>query len=187
MLSQSKEICYSNNNYGGLNYYTNRIENDTDQSELVVKISNTTCKIAGTVFEDNRTKTVQNAMIGDGIDKNEIKINGVTLKLIELVQNVDGDGMSLGTYSGEREVVAQIFDTNARPVGTDTTRYYSGQGSSRVLYQENNPNSIFYIESEKLGEGNGKYSLNVVPAGNYYIEFAYGDTDQTALTGGNNS
>ena len=166
------------------------VENDTDQApniRLIIGDDSNERSMSGYVFEDNRTKTVQNAMIGDGIDKNEIKINGVTLKLIELVQNVDGDGMSLGTYSGEREVVAQIFDTNARPVGTDTTRYYSGQGSSRVLYQENNPNSIFYIESEKLGEGNGKYSLNVVPAGNYYIEFAYGDTDQTALTGGNNS
>ena len=162
------------------------VENDTDQAPNIRLVipdnSDETREMSGYVYEDNRTNTVENSMIGDGNDNNEIKINGVTIKLIELVQNVDAEGMSFGTYNSEKEIVTHLYNDNAIFANYDNTRYYSGQGQSRVILSTTNPNSIFYTAPTNLGTGNGKYALTSLPSGNYYIEFAYGDNDQTVLT-----
>ena len=162
------------------------VENDTDQAPNIRLVipdnSDETREMSGYVYEDNRTNTVENSMIGDGNDNNEIKINGVTIKLIELVQNVDADGMSFGTYNSEKEIVTHLYNDNAIFANYDNTRYYSGQGQSRVILSTTNPNSIFYTAPTNLGTGNGKYALTSLPSGNYYIEFVYGDNDQTVLT-----
>lgn len=163
------------------------VENDTDQAPniriIIGQGDDGNRAMSGYVYEDSRTETMQSAMIGNGVCEDETKINGVTIKLIELVQNVDGDGMPLGTYSREEEVVPHLFDNNARLTGYDTSRYYSGIGTGRVLYTATDTNSIFYIKSSaSLSQLDGKYSLDSMPAGNYYIEFVYGDTDQTVLT-----
>ena len=163
------------------------VENDTDQAPniriIIGQGDDGNRAMSGYVYEDSRTETMQSAMIGNGVCEDETKINGVTIKLIELVQNVDSDGMPLGTYSREEEVVPHLFDNNARLTGYDTSRYYSGIGTGRVLYTATDTNSIFYIKSSaSLSQLDGKYSLDSMPAGNYYIEFVYGDTDQTVLT-----
>ena len=180
-------------NYGTLKYEDNLtvqykyVENDTDQApniRIIIGNEDEIREMSGYVFEDNRTETVEKSMLGNGVDDNEIKIDGVTIKLVELVQNVDDDGMSLGTYFKEKEIIPQRYDNTAHLSGYVTDRYYSGYGSSRQMYTTTDPNSIFYIGSTSIGQG--EYTLRSLPAGNYYILFKYGDTDDTVLIKGTN-
>lgn len=182
---QNNDFIYSNNNYGGLNYYSDRIENDTDQSELVVKISNATCKIAGTVFEDNRTnQTTGNAIIGNGVfDNNETKINGVTVELIELVRSVDPNtGIPTGDYVNEKIWNSYNYDINKKLINGENANerdYYSGIGKSKIILNSEDNN---FRVSETNNLGYGQYMFDNIPSGDFIIRFKYGDTYRTVLT-----
>lgn len=65
-------------------------ENDTDRAKSIKVTVNSEFvrSINGNVWEDQRTQIVNNAIIGNGVmDKNEIKVQGVTVELIEKLSN----------------------------------------------------------------------------------------------------
>lgn len=64
-------------------------ENDTDRAKSIKVTLDTTStrSINGTVWEDKRNYEVSNAMIGNGIYENETGINGVTVELVEKLNN----------------------------------------------------------------------------------------------------
>ncbi len=165
----------------------NRLEMDTDKApNLKVVISqedDDIRRMSGYVFEDERTITNDKAVVGDGkYEASEPKINGVTVELVELVQNVDENGIFLGSYSGERVWGTNVYAFGANgieKVREDTTRYFSGNGKSKVIIT--GP-GILNVTDDDIGENNGTYLFKSIPAGNFFIRFTYGDDKQTVLT-----
>ena len=171
------------------NKVLNRSEDDTDKApNIKIVINEKDPRIfEGCVYEDNRTETFAKSVVGNGIDDNETKINGVKVQLIELVQNVDENGIFTGSYAGERVVDTIKYDANglnAQVVDKDVD-YLSGvNGKQKVILSGD---GIFNVEAKDIGTGNGKYSFVSVPAGDYIIRFTYGDRDETVLTNDTNS
>lgn len=171
----------------------NRLEMDTDKApnlKLVIDQNDDDIRrMSGYVFEDERTVTNDKAVVGDGKHQdNEAKINGVTVELVELIQNVDENGIFLGSYSGEK-----VWGTNVYALGEngivregeeDNTRYFSGIGKSKVIIK--GP-GILDVTEDNIGENNGEYSFKSVPAGDFFIRFTYGDNIQTVLNNGNHA
>ena len=163
--------------------------NDEDQYERVAR---------GYVFEDNRTEESEKAMVGNGrYDESETKINGVTVQLVELIQDVDEDGIPVRDENGNYAYLGEYIWTPrkwengqwvnaASSTNSGSTRYYSGQGN----YEDDHTVapiisgagateiSGYTFEDDSTGE----YALKGVPAGDYIIRFIYGDTTQTVLT-----
>ncbi len=71
------------------NRYERNFEDDTDRAKSIkVTLDNEAIRsINGTVWEDERTQNVSNAMIGDGLRDDEIGIAGVTVELVEKLEN----------------------------------------------------------------------------------------------------
>lgn len=165
----------------------NRLEDDTDKApNLKITIDNSNIrKFKGMAYEDNRTETdsTGKTKIGNGLyDAGETKINGVTMQLVELVQDVDENGFATGKYTGEKVWASyQYGDLKAEP-SRDYERYSSGRDSSKVILS--GP-GILTVNPD-AGLGTGEYEFNSIPAGDFYIRFVYGDTTETTLTNGNN-
>ena len=183
---------------------TNRTEDDTDKApniRLVFPESDDYERVAsGYVYEDNRDQASNQAMVGNGrYDEGETLINGVTVQLVELVQNVDEDGIPIrdanGNYAylGEYIWTARTWDSNTRQwVNVDSSansgslRYYSGQGN----YATNNTVAPIIsgagataISGYTFAEDStGQYAFKGMPAGDFIVRFIYGDTTQTVLT-----
>lgn len=152
-----------------LDYSSNRIENDTDKSpNLKIKLTLNN-KISGKVFEDLRNVTTNNfATIGNGVyDTNEPLINGVTIELVEIIRDVDENGIGKDNYIGEK-----IWNT----------QYYSGIGKSMVIIKgEAN------LQEQEKTLAKGEYMFESIPTGDFYVRFKYGDTERTVLKSGENS
>ena len=134
------------------------------------------------------------AMVGNGrYDEGETKINGVTVQLVELVQEVDANGIPTGNYLGEYIWNATTWNTNTRQwvnanssSNSGSLRYYSGQGNS----EENHTVSPIIsgagataISGYTFGDDStGEYAFKGMPAGDFIVRFIYGDTTQTVLT-----
>lgn len=177
---------------------TNRTEDDTDKApniRLIFPASDDYERIArGYVYEDERNQASNRAMVGNGrYDNNETLINGVTVQLVELVQEVDGNGIPTGNYIGEYIWNARTWDQADRrwenvnsSSNSGSLRYYSGQGN----YEENHTVSpimsgagVTAIEGYTFGEDStGQYAFKAMPAGDFIVRFIYGDTTQTVLT-----
>ena len=177
---------------------TNRTEDDTDKApniRLIFPVSDDYERIArGYVYEDERNQASSNrAMVGNGsYDAGETKINGVTVQLVELVQEVDGNGIPTGNYIGEYIWNARTWNRENGWVNANSSsnsgslRYYSGQGN----YEENHTVSpimsgagVTAIEGYTFGEDStGQYAFKGMPAGDFIVRFIYGDTTQTVLT-----
>ena len=177
---------------------TNRTEDDTDKApniRLIFPASDDYERIArGYVYEDERNQASNRAMVGNGRhDNNETLINGVTVQLVELVQEVDGNGIPTGNYLGEYIWNARTWDQTDRrwenvnsSSNSESLRYYSGQGN----YEENHTVSpimsgvgVTTIEGYTFGEDStGQYAFKAMPAGDFIVRFIYGDTTQTVLT-----
>ena len=177
---------------------TNRTEDDTDKApniRLIFPASDDYERIArGYVYEDERNQASNRAMVGNGRhDNNETLINGVTVQLVELVQEVDGNGIPTGNYLGEYIWNARTWDQADRrwenvnsSSNSESLRYYSGQGN----YEENHTVSpimsgagVTAIEGYTFGEDStGQYAFKAMPAGDFIVRFIYGDTTQTVLT-----
>ena len=180
---------------------TNRTEDDTDKApniRLIFPASDDYERIArGYVYEDERNQASNRAiraMVGNGrYDNSETLINGVTVQLVELVQEVDGNGIPTGNYIGEYIWNARTWDqadgrwenVNSSS-NSESLRYYSGQGN----YEENHTVSpimsgagVTAIEGYTFGEDStGQYAFKAMPAGDFIVRFIYGDTTQTVLT-----
>lgn len=166
-----------------------RAEDDSDKApniKLVFpKDDNQERVITGYVYEDNRDTASDKAVVGNGVyDNGETKINGVTVQLVELVQNVDNDGIPTGGYAGEYVWNAKTWngstwvDTNSSAT-SGSTRYYSGQ-QEKVSPIISGP-GITAVDGYTITE-EGRYAFKSLPTGDLFIRFIYGDTTQTTLT-----
>ena len=159
-----------------------RLQDDTDKSPNIRLIINNNKEdirtLEGYVFEDARNTASGEATIGDGIDDNETRINGVTLQLVELVTKVNEDGTGTGEYIGEKVWGSYTFDDSMNP-SVDYERYSSGAGKSRVIMT--GP-GILAVEPDTFEGNNGAYSFKSVPPGDFYVRFIYGDTYDTVLS-----
>ena len=196
------------NNEGDLiitdNPVTNRSEDDTDKApniRLVFPTDDSYERVAtGYVYEDERNQESNQAMVGNGrYDDGETKINGVTVQLVELIQNVDANGIPVRDENGNYEYLGEYI-WNATTWNKDTKqwvnanssansgslRYYSGQGN----YENDHTVSPIisgvgatYISGYTFGDDStGQYAFKGIPAGDFIIRFIYGDTTQTVLT-----
>ncbi len=190
------------------NPVTNRTEDDTDKApniRLVFPANDDYERVArGYVYEDERNQESNQAVVGNGrYDEGETKINGVTVQLVELVQNVDANGIPIKDANGNYEYLGEYI-WNARTwkpgengnqgqwvnvnssENSGSLRYYSGQGDS----EENHTVSPIIsgvgatqISGYTFGENStGEYVFKAMPAGDFIVRFIYGDTTQTVLT-----
>ncbi len=185
--------------------WVNRLEDDTDKAsnlKLVIDIkidpthekdTKATRSIDGYVFEDARTEVSNQAVIGNGVyntndrdvqENKDKRINGVTLQLVELVQEVNSEGFSTGNYTGEHiwTSVDYRLDGNEWKDNNENTkdpRYYSGTNKSKVIIS--GP-GIFKVSSSDLPLNEGEYRFDSLPPGDFFVRFIYGDTTQTVLT-----
>ena len=163
----------------------NRLEDDTDKSPNMRIIINQDDirTFNGYVFEDDRTVNNDEALVGDGLDKSETKVNGVTIELVELVSDVDEDGIFTGSYSqGEKVWYSEKYEVIQKdvPPTTDKTRYFSGAGYTKVILT-GPEGTILNVPVTEIPDAAGRYSLVSIPAGDFFIRFTYGDTTQTVL------
>lgn len=167
------------------NEVNNRLEDDTDKApNLKITIDtnkDNVRKFKGMVYEDNRTENANKSKIGNGTyEKNdETTINGVTMQLVELVQDVDKNGFATGTYLGEKVWASYNYNNLKDEPTRNYDRYYSGTNSSKVILS--GP-GILKVNANGLPELQGQYEFDSIPAGDFYIRFVYGDTTQTTLT-----
>lgn len=169
----------------------NRLEMDTDKAPNIKLIINQndddTRRMTGMVYEDERTETIDKAVVGNGLyNDSETKINGVKVELVELVQNVDENGIFIGSYNGEKVWGTNIYELQDGILvksSENNDRYYSGYGLSKVIIK--GP-GILDVKEDDIGKSNGLYSFKSVPAGDFFIRFTYGDNIQTVLVSGEN-
>ncbi len=165
------------------------VEPDTDEAlpfRVIIKLGVDT-EVSGYVYEDNRNTANDNAIVGNGVDDSEPRISGVTTQLIELVQDVDENGISKGTYNSERVVGVYRSTNGVIDEVNNNVDYYSAKdsgGKSQVVYSDHSSN-IFYVEPQNLSKG--QYSFLSIPAGMYYVRFTYGDKTRTTLTNSNSN
>ena len=144
------------------NMYEKNFENDTDRAKgLKIEIDNNAeRKISGTVWEDERTVNVSGAIIGDGVrQENEIKIKGVTVQLVEKLDDgkeflwqtttTDANGnYSFSKFIPGNYVVRFMYGHNKNTVltandGGDNNVSYNGQDFKSTVYQKDmNGNEI---------------------------------------------
>ena len=159
-------------------------ENDTDKAPSInihlYEDDSENRVIEGSIWEDERTKELKTTTIGNGtLDNGETLINGVTVQLVELMENgsefiwrefgsniTGNNGVGIaakgtegdGTGSGMKETEAPIINA----IGTD----------GNALVQD----YVFNADNH-----NGQYAFKSFMPGNYVVRFKYGDTVRTAL------
>ena len=175
--------------------FKDRQEDDQDKAPnlklLIDQNEENTRRFNGITFEDERNTESGNAIVGNGKfskDDGDKKINGVTVKLMELIQDVDENGIFKGTYSGEREWQSYTYKgTTSDGLNTaekKNIRYTSGEKESKVILSGN---GILTVNPKTLEENEGQYEFTSVPAGDFYIKFVYGDDYDTVLTNNENN
>ena len=168
-----------------------RQQDDTDKSPNIRLIIETDDDgnpnirtLKGTVFEDTRDTKQGEALMGNG-ELDGKTVNGVTVQLVELVQNVEGDGINThgnGQYIGEKVWGSYSFNENLQ-ISKSLERYASGADKSKVIMS--GP-GILAVKADELNANEGAYSFKSVPAGDFYVRFIYGDTDETVLSSQDN-
>ncbi len=176
-------------------------EPDTDKAPTIRIIldNDEIRKISGYVFEDARNVNSDGSPIGNGEFKTsdgDKPINGVTVQLVELIQDVDYDGTFTGQYIGEKvwdeceytgytNAVNQlkVYDENEESNQGDN--YWSGKGTKYIL-NSTDTLPMIYTNPEVANESkeDGKYCFAGIPTGDFIIRFLYGDTTRTVLTNG---
>ncbi len=176
--------------------WENRLEDDCDKAgnlKLVIDTdSNDTRKLSGYTFEDARTEISDNAVIGNGkfdlTDRDvqgntDKKINGVTVELVELVQNVNSQGLFNGTYAGEKVWSSITYDNNWNISSNNNDRYASGTDRAKVILSGQ---GVFAVNPTQLEKEQGEYMFESIPPGDFFIRFLYGDDYDTILNNTNN-
>ena len=167
----------------------NRAEDDTDKAPNVRLVfpegDEDERTFTGYVYEDERNQESDLAVVGNGkYDEGETKINGVTVQLVELIQDVDENGIFKGNYLGEYVWTAKKYENGnwvntGSTEGNNSARYYSGQkGTVSPILSGPGATSV---EGYGIDE-DGEYGFKAVPSGDMFIRFIYGDTTQTTLT-----
>lgn len=139
-------------------------EDDTDSAPSIkISLNESDRNVTGLAFEDAQTEKIDyNQYIGDGIynpDAGDKEIKDMKTEIIEIIRIPQADG----TYK-EYEFE---WPTNVPMVelGNKTISELTG------------------FNQETVTNGNGEYSFNSIPAGNYVVRFVYGDDDKALLTG----
>lgn len=168
-----KDEIDENGNHKPVNYES--FEDDTDKApniRLILyreKDENgnpviTVRSTDGIIWEDIRDEIndSQKTAVGNGqIDNGEEPINGVTVQLVELMDN--GSEYIWKEFSAGQGTFLPIIGE----IGTENSKY----GKVTIEPHE-------YKEDEK----NGKYMIKSYMPGNYIVRFKYGDTPLTTLT-----
>lgn len=142
--------------------YEKNFEDDTDRAKSIKVILDEEAirSINGTVWEDERTQSVSDAIIGDGIRENgEIGIQGVTVELVEKLEDgneyvwhtttTDANGYyefktnesgNVYIVPGNYIIRFHYGDTNATALtnsnGGSNTVSYNGQDFKSTVYQQ---------------------------------------------------
>lgn len=125
--------------YSKTESWNNRLEDDTGKApniKILVKANDNgdTRSFSGYVFEDIRNLVSDAASVGNGLsESNDTKVNGVKVELVELVQEVNNQGFWTGEYLGEYVWSNVTYGTDWNVQSHDSSRYYSGIGSSKVI------------------------------------------------------
>ena len=177
-------------------------EPDTDKAPTIRLIldDDEIRKISGCVFDDNRTVDSDGSPIGNGENEgDDTPVNGVTVQLVELIQDVDYDGTFTGQYIGEKVwdecTYSGLYtgDYQLREYGTDEhdlsgVNYYSGIGLVKYILNSTDDLKVIHTEDEQIQElvslavDDGKYCFAGLPSGDFIIRFLYGDTERTVMT-----
>ena len=117
--------------------YEKNFEDDTDRAKSIkVTLNNDAIRsINGTVWEDERTQDASNAMIGDGIRQDEIGIAGVTVELVEKLENGNEHVWQTLTTGADGKYEFKT-DENANAYiipGNYVVRFYYGNNNATVL------------------------------------------------------
>lgn len=140
---------------GQINYQN--FEDDTDKAPniriILNRDDNTVRVILGSVWEDERNESIGVTTTGDGIRDNKDKtlINGVTVQLVELMEN--GTEFNWRTFE------------NGSGTASETTPII---------------NAFNLVENYKFeSDYSGQYAFKSFVPGKYVIRFIYGDTVKT--------
>ena len=144
-------------------------ENDADKAPPInIKLNtddDANRVISGVVWEDKRTEEVNEAIIADGImQENETKINGVTVQLVELMEN--------GTEYVWREYGS--YNTGTASVGDGTGSGTRKEETPIINYAIDGENLVSNIEFDE-NELDGTYAFKSFIPGKYIVRFIYGD------------
>ncbi len=156
-----------------------RFEDDSDKAPniriILYRDDEENRVIQGTVWEDDRNVNDNSinrgtTATGDGIrDEDETKINGVTVQLVEIMDN--------GTEFVWREFGDHSQDYT-QPIET------IGKGTGSGTQAEETPiiNVANLVENYRFtGDYTGQYVFKSFMPGNYVVRYIYGDTVRTVL------
>ena len=153
-----------------------KFEDDTDKAPniriILYRDDDTTRVISGSVWEDVRNETIGLTTTGDGIrdDKDTKLINGVTVQLVELMEN--------GTEYVWREFGAPAATEGQEIGGTNTIG--KGTGSGTVSSETPIINAFNLVKNYDFEEKHdGAYAFKSFMPGKYVVRFIYGDTVRT--------
>lgn len=142
---------------------TSKFEDDTDKApNIKITLNNQNLRtIKGTVWEDKRTKEIENAMVGNGErDQGEVGINGVRVQLVEIKEAARENGSEGFKY----EYIWKEVMTGQTPTST-------------VI-----PSSGSAILVPNMTVGTGEYLFQGLIPGEYIVRFIYGSTEETVLS-----
>lgn len=150
-------------------------EDDTDKAPniriILYRDDETNRVIAGNVWEDARTESIGVTTTGDGIrQNNETLINGVTVQLVELMEN--------GSEYIWREFGAPATGLGQEIGGPNTIGKGTGTGtiaSETPIINYRGIVANYNFESSH----NGSYAFKSFMPGKYVVRFIYGDTVRT--------
>lgn len=140
------------------NKYEKNFENDTDRAKgIQIKIDdNSQRQISGTVWEDQRTEEVSGATVGDGVRQdNEIKIQGVTVQLVEKLSNgkeflwQTTTTKADGTYTFSKFIPGNYIVRFMYGHNNDTVLTTSNGGKNNVSYNGQDFKSTIYQKNLK--------------------------------------
>lgn len=153
-----------------------KFEDDTDKAPniriILYRDDDSTRVISGSVWEDVRNETIGLTTTGDGIrdDKDKTLINGVTVQLVELMEN--------GTEYVWREFGAPAATEGQEIGGTNTIG--KGTGSGTVSSETPIINAFNLVKNYDFEEKHdGAYAFKSFMPGKYVVRFIYGDTVRT--------
>lgn len=150
-------------------------EDDTDKAPnmriILYRDDETNRVIAGNVWEDARTESIEVTTTGDGIrSNNETLINGVTVQLVEIMEN--------GKEYIWREFGAPATALGEEIGGPNTIDKGTGTGTTAsetpIINYKNLVSNYEFASSH-----DGSYAFKSFMPGKYVVRFIYGDTERT--------
>ena len=151
-------------------------EDDTDKAPniriILYRNDDTTRVISGSVWEDERTESIEATTTGDGIrdSKDKTLINGVTVQLVELMENgTEYIWREFGDNNTEKEGQLGGINTIGKGTGSGTIE------SETPIINYKNLVQNYTFENKH----DGTYAFKSFMPGKYIVRFIYGDTVRT--------